>query len=85
MGKASLWKPKLFRRFLSSLGGFPVDRGTADRESLRRCMQVIEDGELRPRQQNALLLSGAGAAPEALVTRVEAEGRELWHGAMSEL
>ncbi len=45
MGKESLWKPKLFRRFLSSLGGFPVDRGTADREALRRCMQVIEDGE----------------------------------------
>ena len=45
MGKASLWKRKLFRRFLSSLGGFPVDRGTADREALKRCMQVIENGE----------------------------------------
>ena len=45
MGKASLWKPKLTRRFLSSLGGFPVDRGTADREALKRCMQVIESGE----------------------------------------
>ena len=27
------------------LGGFPVDRGTADREALKRCIAVLEDGE----------------------------------------
>ena len=41
--------------------------------------QVVEDRELRSRQQNALLLSGASAAPEALVCRVETEGTELCH------
>ena len=36
------------RRFgwlLSALGGFPVTRGTADREALRRCIAVLEAGE----------------------------------------
>ncbi len=42
--------------------------------------EVVEDAELRRRQQNALLPAGASAAPEALVRRVEAEGRELCHG-----
>ena len=31
--------------FLSSLGGFPVSRGTADREALQRCIAVLEVGE----------------------------------------
>jgi 1-acyl-sn-glycerol-3-phosphate acyltransferase len=30
---------------LSALGGFPVSRGTADREALRRCILVLEAGE----------------------------------------
>ena len=30
---------------LSALGGFPVTRGTADREALRRCIAVLEAGE----------------------------------------
>ncbi|HEX6568155.1 MAG TPA: lysophospholipid acyltransferase family protein [Acidimicrobiales bacterium] len=45
MGKASIWKSKLLGRFVSMLGAFPVHRGTADRESLRTCMRVIENGE----------------------------------------
>src|SRR5262249_60752679 len=36
MGKDSLWKNKAAGWFLSALGGFPVGRGTADREALRR-------------------------------------------------
>jgi 1-acyl-sn-glycerol-3-phosphate acyltransferase len=45
MGKDSLWRHRLPAWFLSSLGGFPVTRGTADREALRRCIAVLEAGE----------------------------------------
>jgi 1-acyl-sn-glycerol-3-phosphate acyltransferase len=45
MGKASIWKWRPLGRFVSMLGAFPVHRGTADRESLRTCMHVIENGE----------------------------------------
>jgi 1-acyl-sn-glycerol-3-phosphate acyltransferase len=45
MGKDTLWKNRPFGWFLSSLGGFPVTRGTADREALRRCVAVLEAGE----------------------------------------
>jgi 1-acyl-sn-glycerol-3-phosphate acyltransferase len=45
MGKDTLWKNRPFGWFLSSLGGFPVSRGTADREALRRCVAVLEAGE----------------------------------------
>jgi 1-acyl-sn-glycerol-3-phosphate acyltransferase len=45
MGKDSLWKHQPWKWFLSALGGFPVHRGTADREALRRCIDVINGGE----------------------------------------
>jgi 1-acyl-sn-glycerol-3-phosphate acyltransferase len=46
MGKDSLWKgPKLFGSFISALGAFPVHRGSADREALRRCIEIIERDE----------------------------------------
>ena len=45
MGKDSLWKQRWVGRFLSALGGFPVSRGTADREALKRCFEVVEAGE----------------------------------------
>ena len=45
MGKASIWKYPRLGQFFSLLGAFPVHRGTADRESLRTCMEVIENGE----------------------------------------
>lgn len=45
MGKDSLWKSRPVGWILSALGGFPVSRGTADREALRRCIQVLESGE----------------------------------------
>jgi 1-acyl-sn-glycerol-3-phosphate acyltransferase len=45
MGKSSIWKWKPLGKFVSMLGAFPVHRGTADRESLRTCMRVIENGE----------------------------------------
>lgn len=45
MGKDSLWKKQPVGWVLSALGGFPVSRGTADREALRRCIEVLESGE----------------------------------------
>jgi 1-acyl-sn-glycerol-3-phosphate acyltransferase len=45
MGKDGLWKNRIFGWLLSALGGFPVTRGSADREALRRCVAVLESGE----------------------------------------
>ncbi len=45
MGKDTLWSKRASARFLSALGGFPVHRGTVDRDALRRCIEVIESGE----------------------------------------
>ena len=45
MGKDSLWKSKFTARLFSALGGFPVHRGSVDRDALRRCIEVIEGGE----------------------------------------
>lgn len=45
MGKESLWKSKPFGWFLSTLGGFPVQRGAADREAMRAAMAVLHRGE----------------------------------------
>ncbi|MGI9030959.1 MAG: lysophospholipid acyltransferase family protein [Ilumatobacteraceae bacterium] len=45
MGKDTLWKGRAISWFLSSLGGFPVHRGTVDREALTRCITVLEVGE----------------------------------------
>jgi 1-acyl-sn-glycerol-3-phosphate acyltransferase len=45
MGKDSLWKARFPRWFLSALGGFPVTRGTADKEALVRCIAVLKGGE----------------------------------------
>ncbi len=45
MGKDSLWKYGWSGALFSSLGGFPVHRGTPDREALRRCEEAVEGGE----------------------------------------
>ncbi|MGD9793022.1 MAG: lysophospholipid acyltransferase family protein [Acidimicrobiia bacterium] len=45
MGKDSLWKSTFGNKLLSALGGFPVTRGTADREALQKSFDVIEGGE----------------------------------------
>lgn len=45
MGKESLWKSTAGGWFLTSLGGFPVKRGNADREALRACEEVLRRGE----------------------------------------
>lgn len=45
MGKDSLWRHQPVRWLLSALGGFPVTRGSADREALARCIAVLRAGE----------------------------------------
>jgi len=45
MGKDSLWKGRAGARFLSALGGFPVHRGSVDRDALRGSIEVVESGE----------------------------------------
>ena len=45
MGKDSMWKNRQFGWMLSAFGAFPVTRGTADREALRRAIEVLEGGE----------------------------------------
>lgn len=45
MGKDSLWKYRWSGALFSSLGAFPVHRGTPDREALRRCEEAVRGGE----------------------------------------
>ena len=45
MGADKYWKNRHFGRLLSALGGFPVTRGSADREALARCIAVLQSGE----------------------------------------
>ena len=46
MAKDSLWKNGLLAKILPSVGAFPVNRGSADREALRRAQQVLDAGEV---------------------------------------
>lgn len=45
MGKDAVWKVRPVGWLASALGAFPVTRGTADREALRRGIAVLEEGE----------------------------------------
>ena len=45
MGKDTLWQKRWKGWLISALGAFPVTRGTADREALRRCIEVLAGGE----------------------------------------
>jgi 1-acyl-sn-glycerol-3-phosphate acyltransferase len=44
MGKDSIWKSKPLGRFVSMLGAFPVHRGSADRDALEACIDIITGG-----------------------------------------
>lgn len=44
MGKDSIWKSKALGRFVSMLGAFPVHRGSADRDALRACIDIVGGG-----------------------------------------
>lgn len=46
MGKEEMWESAGFLSyFLTAMGGFPVRRGTADRDALRAAQEVLERGE----------------------------------------
>ena len=45
MGKQEMWKVASIGRIFTALGAFPVNRGTADREALRTCIDVLNNGE----------------------------------------
>ena len=45
MGKDSLWKIKIVGSGFSALGAFPVTRGSADLEALKRCIAFVNSGE----------------------------------------
>lgn len=45
MGKDSLWKHPASAWLFSSLGGYPVARGTADREAISRSIDRLKSGE----------------------------------------
>lgn len=45
MGKDTLWKIKPLGAIFSTLGAYPVRRGSADREALRRTIELIETGQ----------------------------------------
>lgn len=45
MGKESLWRSKPLGAFLNIMGGFPVERGRADRTALRAAEDVLRLGE----------------------------------------
>jgi 1-acyl-sn-glycerol-3-phosphate acyltransferase len=45
MGKESLWTSRPLGWLLSTLGGFPVRRGAADREAIRASVEILRRGE----------------------------------------
>lgn len=45
MGKDTMWKVAPLGRVFSALGAFPVHRGSADREAMRRTVEFLAAGE----------------------------------------
>lgn len=45
MGKASMWKINWIGKFFTALGSYPVHRGSADREAMRRTIEVLKSGQ----------------------------------------
>ena len=45
MGKESLWKHRASDWFFSSLGGFPINRDSADREALTLTLDLVAEGD----------------------------------------
>jgi 1-acyl-sn-glycerol-3-phosphate acyltransferase len=44
MGKDNIWKSKALGRFVTMLGAFPVHRGSADRDALKACTDIVNGG-----------------------------------------
>ena len=45
LGKDTMWKFRISDWFFTSMGGFPVHRGTPDRDALRSCERLLADGQ----------------------------------------
>ena len=45
MAKEELWKNPAFGRIIEGIGAFPVKRGEADSEGVRKCLELLENGE----------------------------------------
>lgn len=45
MGKHTMWKNRQFGWVFSALGAFPVKRGAADREAIKRSLEVLAMGD----------------------------------------
>jgi len=45
VGKGEMWETPWVAKLFTSLGGFPVRRGTPDREALKMCEQALAGGE----------------------------------------
>ncbi len=45
MGKDAMWKLAISDWFFTSMGGFPVVRGTPDRHALQACERLLADGQ----------------------------------------
>ena len=73
MGADKYWKNNAFGRLLTALGGFPVTRGTADREALKRCIAVLEQGE-------PLVLFPEGERKSGPIVQPLFDGRRLRRG-----
>ena len=44
MAKADLFRWKIVARFITAVGGFPVDRGHSDLSAVRTALQLLKDG-----------------------------------------
>lgn len=44
MGKHTLWKVAPLGKVITALGAFPVVRGTADRDALKACIEIVRAG-----------------------------------------
>ena len=45
LGKDTMWKYETLGKLFTAMGAIPVTRGSIDRESLRRCVEVLESGQ----------------------------------------
>ncbi|MCL5734765.1 MAG: (d)CMP kinase [Actinobacteria bacterium] len=46
MAKAELWKVATLGRIITAMGAFPIARGAADREAVRRAIAVLDQGAM---------------------------------------
>lgn len=87
MAKAELFKMPMLGRLLPHLRAFPVHRGAADRQAIRRALQLLQQGEVvgvfpegtRNRDNNNELLQvQGGAALLALKAEVPIIPAAVW-------